>query len=202
MNDRYPSNASTEVLLSMFREWLAEAELAEPSDPSAMSLATAGPEGMPSVRMVLLKGLDERGFVFYTNLDSQKARELKANPQAALCFHWKSLQRQVRVQGPVSQVDDQEADAYFASRPLDSRIGTWASKQSQPMESRCVLEQRVAMIALKYKLGRVPRPPFWSGFRVLPQRIEFWEAMPSRLHKRVAYTREASGCWTASLLFP
>jgi pyridoxamine 5'-phosphate oxidase len=152
--------------------------------------------------MVLLKGVDVRGFVFCTNLGSQKAQELSVNPQAALCFHWKSLQRQVRVQGSVGPVSDEEADAYFADRPRESQIGAWASKQSQPMESRLSLEQRVARYALTFNVGSIPRPPFWSGFRVAPRRIEFWEARPFRLHERMVYTLEDLDHWRASVLFP
>lgn len=195
-------SASLEELLTKFQGWLAEAEQAEPSDPNAVALATVGPGGVPSVRMVLLKGFDERGFVFYTNLESQKARELSANPQAALCLHWKSLERQVRVQGPVVPVSKDEADAYFESRSRESRIGAWASRQSQPMESRSILEQRFGRFAEKYQLGPIPRPPFWSGFRVVPQRIEFWEARPFRLHERVVYLRDESDRWIASHLYP
>jgi pyridoxamine 5'-phosphate oxidase len=202
MNSSHPPSATIKELISRFREWLMEAEQAEPNDPNAMSLATVGSEGMPSVRMVLLKDVDERGFVFFTNLGSRKARELAINPQAALCFHWKSLQRQVRVQGPITPVSDEEADAYFESRPRESRIGAWASKQSQPMESRLALEQRVAKYMLKFDGGPIPRPPFWSGFRVVPQRIEFWKAKPFRLHERMVYECEESGTWSASLLFP
>ncbi|MFT4171555.1 MAG: pyridoxamine 5'-phosphate oxidase [Rhodocyclaceae bacterium] len=197
-------HASTTELVQRFKIWLEEAETGEPNDPDAMSIATVGPDGMPSVRMVLLKDVDERGFVFYTNLGSQKARELIANPQVALCFHWKSLQRQVRVQGVAEPVTAAEADAYFASRARDSRIGAWASKQSQPMQSRFELEKRVAEYALRFHIGAVPRPEFWSGFRVVPKVIEFWQAKPFRLHERVRYERTAPDAqqWAGDTLFP
>lgn len=186
----------------LFQQWLAEAEKTEPNDPNAVAVASVGEDGMPSVRMVLLKGFDERGFVFYTNLGSQKGRELIANPKAALCFHWKSLKRQVRVEGLVSPVSEEEADAYYASRARDSRIGAWASKQSQTMAGRFELEQRVAKYALKFHIGRIPRPPFWSGFRVEPTKIEFWRDKPFRLHERLVYRRNAQGAWDTVTLFP
>lgn len=193
---------SQENPFDLFREWLADAEKTEPNDPNAMALATVGADGMPSVRMVLLKGFDEQGFVFYTNLSSQKGHELAAHPKAALCFHWKSLKRQVRVEGLVTPVSEEEADAYFASRARDSRIGAWASKQSQRMDGRFELEQRVAKYALKFNIGKVPRPPFWSGFRITPQKIEFWRDKPFRLHERNVFTRTAEGGWETSILFP
>lgn len=193
---------SQENPFDLFREWLADAEKTEPNDPNAMALATVGADGMPSVRMVLLKGFDEQGFVFYTNLASQKGQELTAHPKAALCFHWKSLKRQVRVEGLVTPVSEEEADAYFASRARDSRIGAWASKQSQRMDGRFELEQRVAKYALKFNIGKVPRPPFWSGFRITPQKIEFWRDKPFRLHERNVFTRTAEGGWETSILFP
>ncbi|WP_018604690.1 pyridoxamine 5'-phosphate oxidase [Uliginosibacterium gangwonense] len=193
---------SQENPFDLFRNWLAEAEKTEPNDPNAMALATVGADGMPSVRMVLLKGFDEQGFVFYTNLSSQKGQELAAHPKAALCFHWKSLKRQIRVEGLVTPVSEEEADAYFASRARDSRIGAWASKQSHPMQGRFELEQRVAQYALKFNIGKVPRPPFWSGFRVTPQKIEFWRDKPFRLHERNVFTRTAEGGWATSTLFP
>lgn len=186
----------------LFRTWLADAEKTEPNDPNAMSLATVGEDGMPSVRMVLLKGFDEAGFVFYTNLASQKGRELAAHPKAALCFHWKTLKRQVRVEGLVTPVSEAEADAYFASRARDSRIGAWASKQSHAMQGRFELEQRVAKYALKFNIGTIPRPPFWSGFRIAPQKIEFWRDKPFRLHERSLYVRQADGSWGTATLFP
>jgi pyridoxamine 5'-phosphate oxidase len=184
-----------------FADWLAEAEKKEPNNPSAMSVATVDARGQPSLRMVLLRGFDERGFVFYTNLDSRKGRELRANARAALCFHWKSLDRQVRVEGKVEPVSNAEADAYFASRPKDSQIGAWASKQSQPLAARFELESRVAKYGLLYGIGKVPRPPFWSGYRVVPELIEFWEERPFRLHDRVVYQRDGD-TWTATRLFP
>ncbi|MBK9616949.1 MAG: pyridoxamine 5'-phosphate oxidase [Uliginosibacterium sp.] len=187
---------------TLFRNWLADAEKSEPNDPNAMSLATVGEDGMPSVRMVLLKGFDEAGFVFYTNLASQKGRELAAHPKAALCFHWKTLKRQVRVEGLVTPVSEAEADAYFASRARDSRIGAWASKQSQAMQGRFELEQRVARYALKFNIGTIPRPPFWSGYRISPQKIEFWRDKPFRLHERSLYVRQADGGWATATLFP
>ncbi|MGQ0662925.1 MAG: pyridoxamine 5'-phosphate oxidase [Pseudomonadota bacterium] len=187
--------------IARFHDWLAEAERREPNDPTAMTLATADAEGRPSARMVLLKGADERGFVFYTNLESRKAVDLVANPRAALLFHWKSLGRQVRIEGAVEPVSEGEADDYFASRPRTSQIGAWASRQSRALASRFELERRVAEFAAKFALGKVPRPAFWSGFRVVPERIEFWHHRPFRLHDRLVYHRHDRG-WRTEKLFP
>jgi pyridoxamine 5'-phosphate oxidase len=191
--------------IARFEAWMAEAAKTEPNDPNAVCLATATPDGRPSARMVLLKGVDADrpggGFVFYTNLESRKGGELAANPQAALCFHWKTLARSVRVEGPVERVSDAEADAYYASRHRSSRIGAWASQQSRPLEGRWALEKRVAEYTLKFGLGEIPRPPFWSGFRLLPRRIEFWRDMPFRLHERQVFHREGEA-WRTETLFP
>lgn len=192
----------------LFQEWMGEAEKSEINDPNGMALATADSSGFPNVRMVLLKGLDgldvgNRGFVFYTNLESAKGRELAANMQAALLFHWKSLRRQVRVRGLVSRVSDAEADAYYASRPRGSRIGAWASDQSRPLESRFALEKKVALVAARHPVGEIPRPAHWSGFRVTPVEIEFWHDRPFRLHDRVVFRRDsAAETWSKSRLYP
>lgn len=186
----------------LFGEWLAEAEAHEPNDPNAMALATVDADGRPSVRMVLLKGHDERGFVFYTNLESRKGLALAANPTAALLFHWKSLRRQIRIEGAVEPVSAAEADAYFASRPRDSRIGAWASDQSRPMKSRAHFLKRVAEFGARYAIGDVPRPPHWSGFRLVPDRFEFWQDQAFRLHERRTMVRRADGGWDEGLLFP
>jgi pyridoxamine 5'-phosphate oxidase len=185
----------------LFAEWLADATRSEPNDPNATALATVDPDGMPNVRMVLLKGFDERGFVFYTNFESVKGKEILSVAKAAMCFHWKSLRRQVRVRGPVETVSDEEADAYFASRPRGSRIGAWASKQSRPLESRFALEKAVAEYTAKYAVGEIPRPGYWSGFRILPVSIEFWHDRPFRLHDRVIFTHEEGG-WSKTRLYP
>jgi len=187
--------------IDLFKEWMTEAERLEPSDANAMSLATVGEDGRPSLRMVLLKDVDQRGFTFYTNLGSRKSGELQANPVAALCFHWKSLKRQVRVEGDVEPVDDAEADAYFATRHRASRIGAWASKQSQPLKGHFELEKRVARFTAKFHVGEVPRPEFWSGFRLRPSHMEFWSDRPFRLHERLVYHAGENG-WETELLFP
>jgi pyridoxamine 5'-phosphate oxidase len=185
----------------LFRGWMAEATASEPNDPTAMALATVDADGLPNVRMVLLKGADEDGFVFYTNRDSNKGCELAGNPKAALVFHWKSLRRQVRARGAVTAVSDAEADAYFASRPRDSRIGAWASQQSRPLESRFAFEKAIAIHAARYALGEVPRPPYWTGYRICPVSIEFWHDRPFRLHDRIVFTK-AEGGWTKTRLYP
>lgn len=187
--------------IRLFQEWFAEARDREQSDPTAMALATADATGRPSVRMVLLKGADARGFVFYTNLDSPKADDLRANPQAELCFHWSKLERQVRVRGKVEATSIDEADAYFATRPRLSQLGAWASHQSRPMNGRYELEQAVAKEAMRFGVGAVPRPPFWSGFRVVPAQIEFWHQRPFRHHDRQRFTLIGQA-WHHEWLFP
>lgn len=187
---------------NLFRAWLEEAKASEPNDPNAMALATVDTDGLPDVRMVLLKGLDERGFVFFTNFESAKGREILATAKAALCFHWKSLRRQVRVRGAVETVSDAEADAYFQTRPRNSRIGAWASKQSRPLESRFALEKAVAEYTAKHLVGEIPRPPYWSGFRVIPSAMEFWHDRPFRLHDRVTFARGDGERWTKARLYP
>jgi pyridoxamine 5'-phosphate oxidase len=189
--------------LTLFAAWLEQASGTEPRDPTAMTLATVDPDGLPNARMVLLKGADARGFVFYTNKDSQKGRELDATPKAALVFHWKSLNKQVRVRGPVEHVSDDEADAYFASRAKQAQIGAWASQQSRPLESRLAFEKAVALYAAKYAIGSVPRPPYWSGYRIVPLSIEFWQDRPFRLHDRVEFKRERPDApWSKTRLYP
>ncbi|MBN7755819.1 MULTISPECIES: pyridoxamine 5'-phosphate oxidase [Alphaproteobacteria] len=186
----------------LFAEWLEDATKSEPNDPNALALATVDPDGMPNVRMVLLKGFDERGFVFYTNFESAKGGEILSAEKAAMCFHWKSLRRQVRIRGPVEQVSDAEADEYYASRPRGSRIGAWASKQSRPLESRFALEKAVAEYTAKFAVGAIPRPAHWSGFRIVPSQIEFWHDRPFRLHDRVVFTRDDQGAWQTKRLYP
>ena len=187
----------------MFQTWFDEAVKSEPRDPNAMSLATVDPDGMPDVRTVLLKGIDERGFVFYTNTESQKGQELAANPKACLLFYWKSLNRQVRVRGPVERVTPEEADVYFATRPKGAQIGAWASQQSRPLESRLAFEKAIALYTAKFAIGAVPRPPNWSGFRIIPVSIEFWEDRPFRLNDRVEFRRERPGApWSKTRLYP
>lgn len=189
--------------LTLFAEWYAEAEKTEPNDPTAMALATVGADGTPSLRMVLLKGFDAQGFVFYTNYESRKGLQLAAHPKAALLFHWKSLRRQVRLEGPASQTTAEEADAYFDTRQRGSQIGAWASDQSRPLESRFALEKRVAEFGARHLIGKVPRPPHWSGFRLQPLLIEFWQDQPFRLHDRLEYSRaSASAPWSTRTLYP
>ena len=189
--------------VGLFSAWFQEAARAEPSDPTAMALATVDADGLPNVRMVLLKGVDTRGFVFYTNSESPKGRELAAAPKAAAVFHWKSLKRQVRLRGTVECVTDAEADSYFATRPKGSQIGAWASKQSRPMEDRFALEKAVALYTAKYALGAVPRPPYWIGYRIVPLAMEFWQDRPFRLHERIEFRRQhVDAAWVKTRLYP
>lgn len=187
--------------VDLFDRWFSDAKESEPGDPNAVAVATVSDDGKPSVRMVLLKDVNEDGFVFYTNLGSRKSRHMRANPNVAMCFHWKTLRRQVRVEGAVTPVADEEADAYFASRPRMSQIGAWASKQSQPLEGRFELEARIAEYTAKFNIGTVPRPGFWSGFRLVPEMIEFWQDQTFRLHDRLIYTRHGNG-WSTHRIYP
>jgi pyridoxamine 5'-phosphate oxidase len=194
---------AAEEPMRLFTAWLEDATRSEPRDPTAMALATVDAAGRPDVRMVLLKGADAHGFVFYTNTGSQKGRELASNAHAAVVFHWKSLNRQVRVRGPVESVSDAEADAYFGTRPRQAQIGAWASRQSAPLESRLAFEKAIAIYAAKYAIGTVPRPPYWSGYRIVPQSIEFWHDRPFRLHDRIVFTRARDGDgWVKTRLYP
>jgi pyridoxamine 5'-phosphate oxidase len=187
----------------LFGQWLKDAEASEPNDPNAVALATVDEHGLPNVRMVLLKGFDEHGFVFYTNFESQKGQEILGQKKAAMVFHWKSLRRQVRLRGEVEVVSDAEADEYYASRPRGSRIGAWASKQSRPLESRFALEKSVAEYTARYAIGEIPRPPHWSGFRIKPVSIEFWHDRQFRLHDRIEFRRkDAAGAWDKVRMYP
>ena len=189
--------------LRLFAAWYDEAVAREPDVPNAMALATADADGLPNLRMVLMKGFDPQGFVFYTSVDSAKGRELDATHKAALLFHWKSLNRQVRLRGPVERVSDAEADAYFATRPRLAQIGAWASKQSAPLESRLAFEKAVALATAKFVVGTVPRPPYWTGYRLLPTIMEFWQDRPYRLHDRIEFHREHAGAaWSKTRLYP
>lgn len=186
---------------ALFAAWLKDAEASEINDPNAVALATVDADGLPNVRMVLLKGFDSRGFVFYTNFESQKGQEILGQKKAAMCFHWKSLRRQIRLRGEVEVVSGAEADEYYQSRPLGSRIGAWASKQSRPLEGRFALEKAVAEYTAKYALGNVPRPPHWSGFRIIPKSIEFWHDRKFRLHDRIEFRRDGDG-WSKVRMYP
>ncbi|MBB3966651.1 MULTISPECIES: pyridoxamine 5'-phosphate oxidase [Rhizobium] len=187
----------------LFAEWLKEAEASEINDPNAVALATVDEDGLPNVRMVLLKGFDQDGFVFYTNFESQKGREVLGQKKAAMCFHWKTLRRQVRLRGPVEVVSDEEADAYYKTRARGSRIGAWASRQSRPLESRFALEKAVAEYTARYAIGEIPRPPHWSGFRIRPTSIEFWKDQKFRLHDRIEFRRAApEGGWDKVRMYP
>jgi pyridoxamine 5'-phosphate oxidase len=185
-----------------FHRWMAEAEANEPSDPNAMTVVTVGPGGKPSARTILLKGVDPRGFVFFTNTHSRKGNELDQNPLISLLFYWKSLARQIRIEGTVEAVTAAEADAYYATRPRISRLGAWASDQSRPLSERAELERRLRHFEEKYPGEDIPRPPHWSGYRVLPDRFEFWQNMPFRLHDRTVFERSSDGGWTRGKLFP
>ena len=188
---------------ALFGAWFAEAKASEPNDPNAMAIATVDESGLPNVRMVLLKDFDARGFVFYTNFESAKGREILANRKAAAVFHWKSLRRQVRLRGGVELVDPADADAYFASRPRDARIGAWASQQSRPLETRFALEKAVVYYGAKHAIGEVPRPAHWSGFRIVPVEMEFWHDRPFRLHDRIVFRREGGADpWSKTRLYP
>jgi pyridoxamine 5'-phosphate oxidase len=199
-HSRPPIEDSAEPL-ALFQQWFAQAEKEEPNDPNAMSLATVGEGGAPSVRIVLLKGLEDCGFCFFTNSLSRKGKQLEGQPKAALCFHWKSSRRQVRIEGAIEEVSEKEADDYFSSRPRGSQIGAWASLQSQELPSRATLEVRVQEYEKKYEGQSVPRPPHWKGYRVIPQLIEFWQDMPFRLHDRVIFTKAAQG-WDRARWYP
>ena len=192
----------TENPHDLFEAWFAEAQASEPNDPDAVALATAAPDGRPSVRMVLLKGHDDRGFVIYTNRESRKALELEANPRASLLFHWKTLRRQVRIEGTVARVSDAESDAYFASRSRDSRLGAWASDQSRDLDDRATFEARIEEMRRRFDGQDVPRPPHWGGYRVAPERIEFWRDREYRLHERRLFTPDGRGGWHEGLLYP
>jgi pyridoxamine 5'-phosphate oxidase len=192
----------TDNPISLFGQWFEEARASEINDPEAVAVATIDADGQPSVRMVLLKGYDASGFVFYTNQQSRKGEALTANPRAALLFHWKSLRRQVRIEGQVTTVSDEEADAYFASRSRDSQLGAWASDQSRPLPSRAHFLKRVAEAGIKFGVSPVTRPPHWSGYRVSPDRIELWQDKPFRLHERRLFLPDGAGGWTDSLMYP